>query len=71
MDKDGRGGKRTIEERLDGERDELGERKIDGHIVGLLLALSSRRLGVLLLAPKPLYLLMGLTFLHGSEAGYL
>jgi hypothetical protein len=27
------GGKRTVEERLDGERDELGEGKVDGHIV--------------------------------------
>ena len=27
--------KRTVEERLDGERDELGEGKIDGHIVRL------------------------------------
>jgi len=28
-------GKRTVEERLDGERDELGEGKVDGHIVRL------------------------------------
>lgn len=58
-----KGRKRTIEERLDGERDEFGEGKVDGHDLSCGLSwvrMGGFALGVAALAPAAAAWDMGL-----------